>query len=476
VSVGRDAVELFIGSLGQEPSPLYVIAGDLVLAEAAAQRLAAALAEGSGGDRQLRRRPGDILALVQDLRTFSLFGTAKVVVAVDTAVLGDRKVAAELVSEASAAPPPSPGEALGEAQREAASRLLQALHLFGIDPRKGNAAQTLEQLPDWALLGPRGRSKKQAEERRERLAALLESGLGEGLEGVGQGGVALLGEILRRGLPRGHCLILAERSVAAGHPIVEQLQKRRAFLEVGRVALERGGDWGGTSALARELESELGASLLPDALQELARRTLRQEERRGSSEASSESTARFAGELRKLAQLAAGAPITRALVEQAVEDRGEEDVWQILDAVAGGRAGEALERLERLLGGSEDAVATRLSFFALLAAFCRQLVAVHGMVGRLGLPRGERSYARFRDRLAPALTAELPEGWPSPLSGLHPYRLHRVYLAASRASGPALAHLPWRILETELALKGESGQPGAALSALVAELAGALRA
>ena len=59
----------------------------------------------------------------------------------------------------------------------------------------------------------------------------------------------------------------------------------------------------------------------------------------------------------------------------------------------------------------------------------------------------------------------------SPLAGLHPFRLHRAYLAASGMDEAYLARLPWRVLETELALKGESGDPAAALGELLAEVA-----
>ena len=84
---------------------------------------------------------------------------------------------------------------------------------------------------------------------------------------------------------------------------------------------------------------------------------------------------------------------------------------------------------------------------------------------------GERNYRRFQDRLADALRAPLPGGLDNPLGNLHPYRLHRVYLAASRLRAAPLDTLPWRVLETETRLKGESGEPEAALYELVASLA-----
>jgi DNA polymerase III delta subunit len=235
------------------------------------------------------------------------------------------------------------------------------------------------------------------------------------------------------------------------------------------VAAAREG-WTGAEGLAGELERELGVTIRRDALTELARRTLRLEEGRGGG-ADADSTARFAAEYRKLADLAGGGAIDRRLVEETVEDRGEEDVWQLLDALADGRAAEALSRLERLVAGSEDPGRARLAFFSLLAGFCRQLLAVRGVVDRLNAPRGERSYSRFKERIAPALTGELPERLPNPLAGVHPFRLHRAYLAACRMPGPALRALPMRLLDAEMALKGEGAEPGAALAALVAQVA-----
>ncbi|HVS01473.1 MAG TPA: hypothetical protein VMT16_01775 [Thermoanaerobaculia bacterium] len=455
---------------------MYLVGGEMILAEPAAIRLATALAERAGGRPEVRRRPSDLRPLLADLRTFSLFGGGKVVVAVDSAVLADREGAVELVAEALAAAPAAGEGELSAVQREAASRLLQALHLFGVDSGAGDGAAALAQLPDWSLAGKAGArvGRRQAEERRQSLAPLLAAARREGLQGVGEEGVGLLADVLRRGLPEGHFLVLVERSVAAGHPVVELLRSRGAVAELGRLAAERGG-WAGIGDLARQLEAETGIAIRRDALDELARRTLRQEEGRGAQGATADSAGRFAAEYRKLAELAGGETIGRALVEDSVVDRGEEDVWQLLDTLAEGRGDEAQARVARLVGGSDDPLRARLSFFSLLAGFCRQLVAVRGVVDRLGLARGERSYNRFKERLAPVLTADLPEGWASPVAGVHPFRLHRAYLAACRMPAPFLARLPWRLLEAELALKGESGEPDAALAVLVGEVAAAAR-
>jgi hypothetical protein len=268
--------------------------------------------------------------------------------------------------------------------------------------------------------------------------------------------------------------------VAADHPIVLRLREAGRLVEVGELRADRRGGFSGLDELRDELERQTGRGIAAEALEELARRTLRKAEQRGRSDRiDPHSTARFAAEYRKLANLkddggGGSDPIDVELVRVAVEDRGEEDVFKLLDAVSAGRGGEALDRLRRLIHSAEDPMATRLSFFSLLADFCRQLVAVAGLMAVQGIAGGETSFHRFKDRLAPRLQAELPDGEASPVARLHPFRLHRVYLAASRCDGRELARLPARVLETELRLKGESGDADVALAHLVTALAASL--
>lgn len=474
-----------------------------MLAEPAASRVAAALAGAAGCTVEEHRRPPDLAPLFQDLRTFSLFASAKVLLVVDSAVLADRAAAAELIDDAAEALPlpESAGRELAPRERQAASRLLQALGLFDVDPHAApyadNPDQALSALPAWAFEGGAGkggrggkRNKRGVEDLRAGLAALLAAARREGLTGFGGGALAELGRIAREGLPPGHSLVLAERSVAAGHPLVALLEERRAVLRVGEVEAGRGGAWEGLDRWAEELERQTGVAIARDALTELARRTLRKEGdgRKGDTAgAEADSSARFAGEYRKLANMVGNAEagsgparIDRRLVEQAVDDRSEGDVWQLLDAVADGKAGEALDRLSRLLGAADDPLAARLSFFSLFGSFCRQLAAVRGMMRVARVPAGEQNYARFKSRWAEALQGDLGlgvegKGGGNPLAGLHPFRLHRAYLAASRLPEPFLARLPADVLETELRLKGESGEADAALAHLVGKVAAAAR-
>ncbi|HEV7517947.1 MAG TPA: hypothetical protein VGR07_16735, partial [Thermoanaerobaculia bacterium] len=455
----RPETEAFLARLtaGGERPAVCLVTGDLVLAAPAAERIAEALAAAAGCAVETHRRPASIAPLLADLATYSLFAAGKVLLAIDTAVLADRSAAAALIDDAAEGIPAGnagAGEArdiraLGARERQAAVRLLQALHLFDVNPYEGSTETAIEELPGWALEGGPGRrgkrGKRQLEDLKTGLAALLEAARREGIQGTGGSDLSELSAIVRGGrgerdgLPAGHALVLAERTAPADHPVVALLAERRAVLALGGVEAARGGAWEGVERLAAELERQTGAAIASDALAELARRTLRQEgdgKKGGAGSAEADSTARFAGEYRKLAGLvgggAPGGKIDRKLVLRAVEDRGEEDVWQLLDAVAQGRPGEALDRLHRLVGSAEDPLAARLSFFSLFASFCRQLTALRGMMRLARVPAGDENYSRFKDRHAPSLQGSLPTGGKNPLTGIHPFRLHRAYLAASR--------------------------------------------
>ncbi len=461
-------------------SPLYLVAGDRVLAEPAAVQLGERLAAQAGCELELHRRPENLGRILTDLRTFSLFSTAKVAVVVDSAVLANLAAAASLLAEATSELPVAAGDELPPAQRRAAARLLQVLRLYQLDPRTGAATEVIDQLPAAAFAGKSGRKPAAAKlaELRQGLAELLDAARAGGLEGRAEGDLAMLAEVHEGGLPEGHSLVLAESGVARDHPLVAALAASGALVELERVEPGRRGGWQGLAELAAELERQTGVGIDRRALEELARRTLqtarpeRGAARGAAAGAAADSTSRFAAEYRKLASLAGGGGvIDSTLVLGAVEDRGEEDPWQILDRIGAGAGSEAILRLRRLLAAADDPIAARLSFFGLVAEFARHLTAVGGSLARGGIPAGVRSYGRFKDSVAPKLQRELADGVASPLAGLHPYRLHKAYLAASGAPRDGLERLPVRLLETELLLKGESSRPQVALEGLVVELA-----
>lgn len=466
--------------------PVYLVSGDLVAAEPQAARLASAVAAKVGCDVESHKRPDHLASIFSDLRTVAMFAPAKVVLAVDTALLADSKAAADLIDQASRGlPVDDPSQELSGSKRESASRLMQALHVFGIQTDKGSASELIDSLPKWAFQGgralrkkkPRGRGAKDQKTLRSGLVDLLEAARTSGLVGFAEGDLAELGELAQGAMPQGHCLILAESSVSSDHPVAATLDERQAILTLATVSAGKGGAWQGLSDLVSELEQETGVGIAPDAVKELARRTLRGTGNFRDKAADTDSTARFAGEYRKLAGLASKGGRTRRidhrLVTDATKDRGEEDVWQILDAIGNGRGGEAVARYHRLIESADDAMAARLSFFSLLSTFCRQLSAVAGVARIARVQPGVRSYNQFKSRWAPALQGDLPGGMKNPLAGLHPFRLHKAYLAASQIRRDELSLLPWRALETELRIKGDSTQADTAVAALIAHLVAA---
>ncbi len=466
--------------------PLYLVGGDRVTSEPQARQIAGALADAAGCEVEARVRPDSLAPLLADLRTLSLFASAKVILAVDTAILANRSSAADLIDQAEKGLP-TKGEVSGDlsdSQRRSASRLIQALRVFGIDPLVGDAQGTIDDLPDWALSGgaalrkkqPRGRAAKARKALAAGLSSLLEAAREAGLVGFADGDLAELEQLAEGALPPGHALVLAEPSAAADHPLVERLADRGAAVMLTQVEAGRDGDWQGLEPLVAGLTEATGVGIARDALAELARRTLKTEGDWGAKRAQANATGRLAAEYRKLAGMIGEGTITRNQVIESVEDRGEEDVWQILGALGEGRGDEALKRYRRLIAGAEEPIAARLSFFSLLAGFCRQLTATVGVMQKAGVSAGERNYYRFKERLAPALQADLSSGEASPLRGLHPFRLHKSYLAASRLSRATAAKLPWVVLETEQRVKGASRDADAAISHLLGHLATALRA
>ncbi len=467
-------------------APVFLVSGDRVVAEPGAVRLGEALAQRVGCPAEVRRRPESLADILADLQTYSLFDPGKVIVAVETVVLAERQAAAALVDEAAEVLPfDSGGDELTGRERRAASRLFQTLRLFELDPYGTEPARLLQKLPDWVFAGAkaggrgrrgsRKRTKPQIAKLREGFTSLLVAGREAELEGASEGAVETLADLARRGLPEGHHLVLAESSVAAEHPLVGTLERAGAYVELAQVTSGRKG-FEGVEVLAAELSRQTGASIEPRATAELARRTLRKGKAfsKPGEAVQVDSSARFAAEFRKLASLAPEGRISLELVRETIADRGDEDVWAVLDAIGAGQPGEASARVSRYLEVAEDTMAARLSLWALLAGFCRHLTAIGGAIESGRVRAGESNFQRFKSAVAPKLQASLESGAANPLASLHPYRLHKAYLASGRMAARAREALPARVLEVEEQLKGGSGSPDLVLTAFVTGLAGGL--
>src|SRR5260370_1252276 len=108
--------------------------------------------------------------------------------------------------------------------------------------------------------GGRARGKRQVEELRDGLAALLEAARREGIEGRAEGDLSDLAELISGGLPAGHFLVFAERDVSRDHPLARLLAERGAVAAVGEVEGERRG-WQGVDLLAAAPARPTGTGL-----------------------------------------------------------------------------------------------------------------------------------------------------------------------------------------------------------------------
>ncbi len=473
---------------GGDRQPLYLVIGEEVLAMREAGRIAEALAAAAGCEVAVHKGAGgaELGSILADLFTYSLFEPAKIALVSGSAVFADRDAAADLIDEAAKVVVDDSGavrplsDPLSSAERVAAGRLLQVLRLFGTGPLGGGAEEPISALPDWVLSGGknyrkggrRGRLKKQKTELRKGLAALLGAARAEDLSGWSEGNLAELDRVAEGGLPEGHALVLADRSVDRDHPIVRRLFERKAAFAFDTLGLDRQGNPTGLDPIVAELARETGVSIDRAAAAELARRTLRTEGW-GAGEVDEASAARFAAEYRKIA---AGMPegsrrIDRAAVAEMVTDRGEEDVWKIISAIEERSPGEGLALMRRYFDGAKDRQGERFRFLSVLAGRCEQLIAVHGIAMAHRLPQ-QQHFNGFKARVLPKLMAE----WPGAVRKPAPYGLFRIYQAAMARRSPEavaeVAELPWRVLETEMRLRGGSADGDTALEALVLAMAG----
>ena len=473
---------------GGDRQPLYLVIGEQVLATREATRIAEALATTAGCEVAVHKGAAgaDLGSILADLFTFSLFEPAKVALVVGSAEFADRDAAAELIDEAARVLGDAyslvgvAGEGLSVAERQAAGPLLQTLRLFGIDPVAGAAEEAIAALPDSALAGGknqrkggrRGRPKKERVQLAKGLSALLEAARAEDLTGWSTSNLAELDRAAGGGLPEGHALVFAERSVDRKHPLVSRLLGRNVAFEVGELGLDRSGKATGLDPVVAELERETGVRIDRAAAQELARRTLRKEGW-GAGEADEASAARFAAEYRKIAAgMSEGdRRIDRATVEESVVDRGEQDVWDVFNAMDAQKPDAALAALRRYFDSAADRQGERFRFLSLLAGRCQQLAAVHGIAMAHGLPE-TRNFNGFKAQALPKLMAE----WPGTTRKPGPWPLFKIYEAAMARRSPeavaAMGELPWKVLEAEIRLRGGSGEDAAALEALVLAIAG----
>ncbi len=319
--------------------PVYLVHGSRALAEPSGLRLAEALGKALGCAPQVVRRPDEIADVAADLRTFSLFADGKVVAVVESGVFADRATAATLFEEVRQQLPWSGGpDDLSGKARDAATRLLQVLRLFDLDPAALGFERAIAALPEALLAGKAAR------------------GGGKGKGGVGgdpgrapaaaRGGGRVGPARTRRERRFAGRRSRARRSAGAPRPGADRERRRRRAIRSSRrspaarrslsPARSRAGKQGGFDGLPA-LAGELAARDRRGDRSRRARRRWRSGPcasrrglRRQGREIDADSMARFAGEYRKLAALSGGATIQLAPGRE--ERRGSRPGGRLPDA------------------------------------------------------------------------------------------------------------------------------------------------
>ena len=178
----------------------------------------------------------------------SLFADGKVVAVVESGVFADRTTAATLFEEIRQQLPWSggAGQLTGKA-RDAATRLLQVLRLFDVDPAAVGPERAMAALPGGAAR--RERRRAVAARRKGRTSRSCAPGscrcstpaTPRVSSGLGDSAASLVADLVRDGLPDRHALILIESAVAPGPSGAGAAHPPRAVAFAGEITAGKGG-------------------------------------------------------------------------------------------------------------------------------------------------------------------------------------------------------------------------------------------
>ncbi len=426
------------------PAPVYLFLGEPFQTEPAARALIERLVppeKRSFSLEQVDGRAGGIGAVIDSLRTPSLFGGTKVVWVREPTLFLSGEKRADIAEALFAA-------ADDERPLEAAEKLLVLAALAGWTQEDFAAA-------DWTAASKTeqtnvfGRALEAAEARTaEALRALCaERGLTVSAFRDDSG---LLEQYLAAGAPPAAVLLFTASAADKRKRIIKTIQQRGAVLEFA-LARERSGALSGESVddLVARIAATHGKRLSP-----AARQVLRQ--RAGGDAAA------LAGEIEKLCLYAGdAATIDDAMVRVSVRDLAESWIFDFTKALAQRQAAAAVAMLRGLFDQGEHplrllSVIARELRLLLLARDC-----LRGSLAGAFSPRTQ--YAAFRDRLLPTLSESEQEA----LGAIHPFVLYQCLLNAARIPGPTLQRGVLALQGLDVAFKSTAADPRIRLEAFV---------
>lgn len=226
-------------------------------------------------------------------------------------------------------------------------------------------------------------------------------------------------DLLKRGLPNGFALVITATEVDKRRGWYKTLDKIGEVTALGGASNEWGKiDFAVVESFARQQLKAHQKQMTHGALQTLM-------ELNGANFRS------LASEIEKLATYVGNrAEITEADVALLASPSGESSVWALSDAIGDRDLPKALQLLDQLLFQGESAVGM---LFALIGGV-RNLLLVRELIDRKVL-QSYPDYGRFKaslDRLPPGIGDEYSSDRRFNPLLVHPFRLHKLVLQASR--------------------------------------------
>lgn len=277
---------------------------------------------------------------------------------------------------------------------------------------------------------------------KEALPRLLDVSQGDSLSPSPSSPKSLLAEVLKKGFPPGHILLLWWEGPVSNKGVVKTVERYGAVADLTGPSKKKGEQ---TAILKRILKARLegeGKSIHSQAEALLLERVGAQ-------------TALLHGELEKLiAYVGDRRNILPEDVETAVGAAREEPLYELTAVLGEKKLGEALNKLANL----EDQGYNPLQILSGIANALRRLVAARGVLDTLpSYPlRTYHDYGTFSAKILPRLQEHpLPES----LTRSHPYVLFQTIKTARSFSLSFLLRSLKRLLETDHLIKTGAGDP-----------------
>lgn len=226
-------------------------------------------------------------------------------------------------------------------------------------------------------------------------------------------------DLLKRGLPNGFALVVTATEVDKRRGWYKTFEKAGEVVALGGAANDWGKiDFAVVESFARQQLKAHQKEMQPEALQTLM-------------ELTGANFRALASEIEKLATYVGNRPeITVEDVAVLASPSGESSVWALSDAIGERNLPKALQVLDQLLFQGENAVGM---LFALIGSV-RNLLLIRELIDRKVL-QSYPDYGRFKaslERIPPSLGDEYPSDRRFNPLLVHPFRLHKLVLQASR--------------------------------------------